>query len=183
MKIRPAALWVLPEPPIFIQASDRPRIGITIVEVADLFGDTPQCRIVFHLRNYLTISRKFQTPDVQSIASVVEAHAKSDVIEFFSNQPLRLPHYSCAAALFARAAGIPGRQNCPPGISVQVRAPPLKSLYVLAAAATSALTAASFSFSALIAGANCAITASRLNESAFWSGGYLTKFSIWAATR
>ena len=59
MKIRAAALWVLPEPPIFIQASDRPRIGITIVEVADLFGDTPQCRIVFHLRNHLTISRKF----------------------------------------------------------------------------------------------------------------------------
>jgi hypothetical protein len=45
-----------------------------------------------------------------------------------------------------------------------------------------ALLAASFSFSALIAGANCAITESRLNEAAFWRGGYLTKLSIWAAT-
>lgn len=42
--------------------------------------------------------------------------------------------------------------------------------------------AASFSFSALMAGANCSITESRLNEAAFWRGGYFTKFSIWAAT-
>jgi hypothetical protein len=37
-----------------------------------------------------------------------------------------------------------------------------------------ALLAASCSFSALIAGANCAITESRLNEAAFWRGGYFT---------
>src|SRR6185437_3295614 len=45
--------------------------------------------------------------------------------------------------------------------------------------------AASFRFSAyaLIAGPNCAITASRLKDAAFWRGGYLTKLSSWAATR
>src|SRR5438552_1691273 len=38
-------------------------------------------------------------------------------------------------------------------------------------AAFGAFFAASFSFSALIAGANCSITESRLNEAAFWRGG------------
>src|SRR4029077_20435504 len=42
--------------------------------------------------------------------------------------------------------------------------------------------AASLAFSAAIAGPNCAITVSRLNDAAFCRGGYLTKFSICPAT-
>ena len=59
---------------------------------------------------------------------------------------------------------------------------PLPTRRLCYAAFFGALLAASFSFSALIAGANCSITASRLNEAAFCRGGYLTKLSSWAAT-
>ncbi len=56
--------------------------------------------------------------------------------------------------------------------------------FAAAATACSLLLAASFFFSAYawIAGPNCAITASRLNEVGFWRGGYFTYSSICAAT-
>jgi len=84
MKVCSASLRVLPELPICFQALDRPRVGIVIVEVANLYCDTQQCRIVFRLRNHLELD------DISNIqmsrpSPALLKHKKNYVIRFFFN--------------------------------------------------------------------------------------------------
>ena len=55
MIVRAAALLILPEPAICVEAFDRPGIGITVVEVADFLSHIRYYRKVFCLMDQSTL--------------------------------------------------------------------------------------------------------------------------------